>query len=93
MSLVNAYSIAHYINLKNNAAYSIARINSSRMNMLSSLSGNSFGATSLEALSTLDTQMELDIISNSLQYKMAQAMLEQLKQQRKEDAKKFSIFA
>ena len=35
----------------------------------------------------------LDYLTNSLQYQMAKAMLEQIKKQQKEDAKKFSVFA
>ena len=93
MSLVNIMSIGYYTSLANNSAYSMMRANNARMGLISSISANpSFG--SLESLSAMDTQYELSAINNSLQYKIAKAMLEQLKKQQKEDIKReFSIFA
>lgn len=94
MSLINAISIAHYTTLMNNAAYSVMQNNNARMGLISSVGcpGGDCG-TSLESLAALDTQLELDALTNSLQYQMAKAMLEQLKKQQKEDAKRFSTFA
>ena len=92
--LVNAMSIAHYTRMANNAAYSMMKINSSRMDMISSMgTGMDFGSSSLENLAALDTQLEIDALTSGLQYKFAKAMLEQLKQQQKEDVKSFSTFA
>ena len=82
----------HYTALANNAAYSMMNINNTRMNLLNDTAGG-IGCCSLEQLADLDTQLELDAITNSLQYKMAKIMIEQLKKQQKEDAKKFSTFA
>ena len=80
--------------MANNAAYSMMRINNSRMNMISAMgTGMDFGSGSLESLAALDTQLEIDALTSSLQYKMAKAMLEQLKKQQKEDIKSFSTFA
>ncbi len=96
MSLIHALSIAQYTRLANDAAYSMMKLNNTRMNMLSSMGSNmdyGFGMNSLESLAALDTQLELDALSSSLQYKMAKAMLEQLKKQQKEDVKSFSTFA
>lgn len=97
MSLINAISIAHYTRMANDAAYSMMKINNARMNMISSMGyGMDYGfgrMGSLEGLAAMDTQMELDALTSSLQYKFAKAMLEQLKQQQKEDAKSFSTFA
>ena len=93
--LVNTLSIAHYTRMANNAAYSMMNINNSRMNMISSMSSNMdfSNSMSLEDISALDTHLELEAISSSLQYKMAKAMLEQLKKQQKDDVKSFSTFA
>ena len=91
VSAVNAISMAHYTMLANNSAYSMMSANQARMSLLSNAGNVSFG--SLGALAAMDTQLELQAINNSLQYKMAKAMLEQLKKQQKEDAERFSIFA
>ena len=93
--LVNAMSIAHYTRMANNAAYSMMRINNSRMDMISSMgNGMDFGTSSLESVAALDTQLEIDSLTSSFQYKFAKAMLEQLKKQQKEDIKNsFSTFA
>lgn len=97
MSLIHAMSIAHYTRMANNAAYSMMKINNTRMGMLSSLGSGmdyyGFGSGSLGNLAALDTQFELDALTLSMQYKMAKAMLEQLKKQQKEDIKSFNTFA
>jgi len=92
MSLINAISIMHYTTMMNNAAYSMMKINNSRMGLLTDTAGGIGCSPSLEQLAALDTQLELDAISNSMQYQMAKAILEQLKKQQKEDAKRFSVF-
>ena len=92
MSLVNLMSIGYYTSLMNNSAYSMMSANNSRMGLISSIGANpSFG--SLESLHAMDTQYELSAVTNSLQYQISKAMLEQLKKQQKEDLKQFSIFA
>jgi len=49
---------------------------------------------SLQALNEMDTQLELDALSCSLQYKCAKAMLDSLKKMQDDDIKRsFSIFA
>lgn len=90
VSAVNAISTWYYTSLANNAAYNMLSASNARTNLISSpmMYNVSFGA-----LAALDTQYELDMITNSLQYKMARAMLEQLRKQHKEDAERFSIFA
>ena len=90
VSAVNAISTGYYTSLANNAAYNMLSASNARTNLISSpmMHNVSFGA-----LAALDTQYELDMITNSLQYKMARAMLEQLRKQQKEDAERFSIFA
>ena len=94
MSAILALSAAHYINMKNNAAMNMMKINNARMGMLCSPGDTTGGiGCSLDALCAMDTQMELDALTNSLQYQYAKAMLEQIKNQQKEDAKKFSLFA
>ena len=93
--LVNAFSIAHYTRMANDSAYSMMKINNARMNMISSLnSGMDYGMGSLESLAAIDNQLEMDALSSSLQYRIANAMLEQLKKQQKEDIKNsFNTFA
>ncbi len=93
--LVNALSIAQYTRMANNSAYAMMKINNSRMNMISSLGrGTDYGCCSLEDLASIDTQLELDALTSSLEYRIAKAMLEQLKKQQKEEIKNsFSTFA
>ena len=94
MSAILALSAIQYLNMKNNAAMNMMNISNSRMNMLSSLGDTTGGiGCSPEALCAMDTQMEIDSLVNSLQYQYAKAMLEQIKKQQKEDAKRFSLFA
>ena len=94
MSAILALSAANYINMKNNAAMNMMNINNARLGMLCNPSETAGGiACSPEALCAMDTQMELDALTNSLQYQFAKAMLEQIKKQQKEDAKRFSVFA
>ncbi len=94
MSAILALSAAHYLNMKNNAMMNMMNINNARMSMMCT-PGDTAGsvACSPEALCAMDTQMELDALTNSLQYMYAQAVLEQIKKQQKEDAKRFSLFA
>lgn len=91
MSAIQAISVMHYTSLANSAAYNMMSASNARMSMISSISNPSFG--SLEAISAMDTRLELDMITNSLQYKMAKAMMEQIKKQQKEDSERFSLFA
>ena len=95
MSGLLAFSAMHYINMQNNAALNMMRISSARMNMLCDPGDTTggIGCNSLDAMCAMDTQMELDSLTNSIQYQFAKAMLEQIKKQQKEDAKRFSIFA
>ena len=90
LSAISAVSTAYYTSLANNAAYNMLTASNARTNLISSPMMYNVGFGSLAAL---DTQYELDMITNSLQYKMARAMLEQLRKQQKEDAEKFSLFA
>ncbi len=93
MSAINAISMANYTMMANNSAFNMMQAGNARVGMLSGLNGYNVSFGSLESLHAMDTQLELDMLSNSLQYKMSKAMLEQLKKQEQEDAKRFSIFA
>ena len=94
MSAILALSAAHYLNVKNNALMNMMNINNARMGLMCT-PGDTAGsvACSPEALCAMDTQMELDAMTNSLQYMYAKAVLEQIQKQQKEDAKRFSLFA
>ena len=96
MSAILALSAMHYINMKNNAAMNMMKINNSRMGLLCN-SGETAGgigcSSSLDGLCAMDTQMEINAMTSSLQYQFAKAMLEQIKKQQKEDAERFSLFA
>lgn len=95
MSAILALSAIQCINAKNNALYNMMNINNARMGMIAqpyNITGG-IGFGSLEALSALDTKMEMDYFTNSVQYMMAKAMLEQIKKLQKEESERFSTFA
>ncbi len=95
MSAILALSAMHYTYMKNNAELNMMRINNARMGMLCSPgdTAGGIGSNSLEALCDLDTQLELDSISNNFQYMFAKSMLENIKKRQKEDSKSLNIFA
>lgn len=93
MSAILALSMAHFTGMKNNAMYNMISANNARMSLMSSPMMNNISFGSLEALSAMDTQMELDAINYSVQYQMAKAMLESLRKLQKEETKKFNMFA
>ena len=92
MSAILALSAMRYIGMKNNAVMNMMNINNSRMSMLSNPSFQG-GGCSLETLSAMDTQMEMDSFTYGVQYQMAKAMLEQIKKLQKEETKMFDLFA
>ena len=78
MSVLQAISTIRYTMMANNAMNSMINSNQSRLNLITGMSYNpSFG--SLESISAMDTQYEMDAITFGIQYKMAKAMLENLK--------------
>ena len=91
MSAIQAISAMYYTSLANCSAYNMMSTNNTRMGFLNNSTALSFG--SLGALAETDTQLELNMITNSLEYQMAKTMLKNIKQQQKEDAKNFSAFA
>jgi len=91
MSAILALSAINCINMKNNAALNMMKINNARMNMLGDTTGGI--GCSPEALCAMDTQLEVVALLNSVQYQYAKAMLEQINKKQKEDAKHFSLFA
>ena len=68
-------------------------ISNSRMSMLSSPVSFMGNPNSMSALCDMDTQMELDATTSSVQYMFAKAMLEQIKKLQKEESKNLDIFA
>lgn len=93
MSAINAISMAQYTVMANNSAYNWMNSANARMNMLSGMNPYNVNFGSLEALHNADTQLELGMITNGLNYKMSKAMLEQLEEMQKEDNKRFDVFA
>ena len=90
--LIQAISAAYYTGMRNYAALSWMNANNTRMGLAANV-GNNVNFGSLDGLAAMDTQLELQAITSSLEYKMANAMLEQIKKQQKEDSKGFSTFA
>ncbi len=76
--------------MANHSMYSMLSAQNAKMGLLSSAGNVSFG--SLESLCALDTQYDMQMISDSVSYQMAKAMLKSLKKLQQEDAKKLDIF-
>ena len=93
MSAIQAISAMQAIAMRNSASLGMMQAHNAQLGLISGMSGNNISFGSLEGLCAIDTQMELSLITNSLQYKMAKAMLEQIEKQQKEDSKRFNVFA
>ncbi|MBR2430604.1 hypothetical protein IKB17_03965 [bacterium] len=93
VSAINAITLGYYTSLANQSAFNMMSATNARMGMLSSPMMNNISFGSLEHISAIDTQYQLSLLTNSLQYKMAKAMKNQLEKQQKEDAKRFNVFA
>lgn len=93
VSAINALSLGYYTTLANNSAYNIMSITNTHNNLLSSPTMKNVNFGSLQTLSTLDSYYEIEMITNSLQYKIAQSIIKQLETQQKENANNFNAFA
>ena len=93
MSAIQAISAMRYIAMRNNASLGMMQAHNAQLGLISGIGENNISFGSLDGLNAMDTQLELSLITNSLQYKMAKAMLEQIEKQRKEDSKRFNVFA
>lgn len=90
--LIQAISSAYYTSMRNYAALSLMSANNTRLGLLNN-AGNNINFGSLYGLAAMDTQLEMEGITAGLQYKIASAMLEQLKKEQKEESKHFNAFA
>ena len=94
MSIINTITAMRSTIMANNAAFGWMNAANTRMGLAAS-AGNpanvSFGSSA--NLVAMDTQLELDMITNSFEYKMAKAMLEQAEKQEKEDRQRFNRLA
>ncbi len=88
MSIIQAYSSAYYTALANRSMYSMLSAQNARMGLLQSAGNVSFGAMDLSTLCAMDTQYETQVISDSVSYQMAKAMLKSLKKLQQEETKK-----
>lgn len=95
MFAVGAIMMNNYTMMANNMAFRGMMANNARMNMLSHLDGHQhFSYGQLAALNAMDTNLEIDAMNSSLQYKCAKAMIESLKKLQKEDIERsFNLFA
>ena len=93
MSAIQAIAAMQAIVMRNNASLNMMNAHNTQLGLISSMNGNNISFGSLESLNATDTQLELSLITNSLQYKMAKAMLEQIEKQKKEDSKRLNLLA
>lgn len=91
ISPISSFVSGYYSSLASNSAYNMMSISNARLGLLSSPMMHDMN--SLGVLHAIDTQLEQQMLRNSLQYKMANAILEQQEEQKKKDAKKFNVFA
>lgn len=94
MFAVGALMMNSYTMMANNLAFRGMMANSARMNMLNHLDAHHMNPQQLAMLNAMDTNLELDALNSSVQYKCAKAMIESLKKLQDDDIKRsFSIFA
>lgn len=94
MFAVAALMMNNYTMMANNMAFRGMMANNARINMLSGLNGQPMNSDQLAALNAMDTQLEIDSLNSSLQYKYAKKMLEQLKKLQEDDIQRsFNVFA
>ena len=93
MSAIQAISAMRYTAMMNNASLRMMNAHNAQLGLISGMDGNNIAFGSLDTLHAVDTQLELETITNSLEYKMAKAMLEQAEKQRKEDSKRLNYLA
>ncbi|MCQ2738722.1 MAG: hypothetical protein MJ237_00685 [bacterium] len=90
MSAINALCTAYYTAMANNAAMSFMGASNARIGMLNYADN----VGSIGALTEKDTQLELQMLADSLRYRSAKAMLRSLKEQQEEENKeKLNYFA
>ena len=77
----------YYTSMAHNAAYSMITNNMARMSLLNNCLNISF-----RGLAEAERNLEIQNLQNSLQYKIANMMLENLEQQKKQ-GKKINTFA
>ena len=93
MFAVGALLMNSYTMMANNMAFRGMMANNARINMLNNI-GPNMNPGQLAALNAMDTRLEMDALTCSVQYKCAKKMLEQLKKLQEEDIERsFSVFA
>jgi len=94
MFAVGALMLGNYTMMANNMAFRGMMANNARLNMISNMSSIPYSPQNLAAISAMDTQLEIDSLNSSLQYKYAKKMIEQLKALQKDNIERsFSTFA
>ena len=94
MFAVGALMMNSYTMMAHNMAFRGMMANNARLSMLNSLNGQHYSPSQLAALNAMDTNLELEAMNSSVQYKCAKAMLESLKKLQDDNIKRsFSIFA
>ncbi len=80
VSAIHAASMAYYTAMAHNSAYAMMSNNMARMGLLRNCQNLSF-----QGLAEAEKNLELQNLQNSLQYRIANAMLESLKAQEKQE--------
>ena len=84
----STYAISNLISSLNNTPMTIMNAQNSIMNLTSNSSIFSEGGMSMEELSAMDTQLEMDLFNASLQYEMQKGFLESMKKIQREAAER-----
>ena len=95
MLAINTAAMNFYTTMMNNSAYSMMMGANSQLGMMNYV-GNTIangGNVNFKALAEADTRNSLQMIQDSLNYKISKAMLENLKKKQKEDTKSLNYFA
>ena len=92
MSVIQAISAAYYTSMAHNAAYAMIMNNQARMSMVRNAGNVPFGAN-MQALAAMDNRLAMDNLNNSLRYRIANVMLENQRNAKKQKTSGLNLLA
>ena len=93
MSVIQAISAAYYTSMAHNAAYAMIMNNQARMSMVRNAGNIPFGSANMQALAAMDNRLAMDNLNNSLRYRIANIMLENQRNAKKQKTSGFNFLA
>ena len=92
MSVIQAISAAYYTSMAHNAAFAMIMNNQARMSMVRNAGNIPFGSN-MQALAAMDNRLAMDNLNNSLRYRIANTMLENQRNAKKQKTSGLNLLA